>query len=330
MRALVTGGTGFLGKKLAYRLKNMGFEVTILGRNKTIGNKMKEEGFIFIESDLSHNKTIDACKNQDYVFHSGALSSPWGKYNDFFQSNVIGTKNVIEGCKLYKVKRLIHVSTPSIYFDYTDKFLVKESDTLPSSFVNDYAKTKYMAEELIDNAFKEGLNVITIRPRALFGPNDNAIIPRLIKANERGVVPIIDGGRSIIDITYVENVVDALILCMNSPSSTLGEKYNITNDEHVIFVELLEKVFNKLDMKLNGKNISFKFAYNAANVLELISRTILFGKEPLFTKYTAGVLAKSQTLDISKAKNELNYKPNISVDEGINLFIDWWSHNNES
>ena len=131
-------------------------------------------------------RVLQVCKDKDYIFHSGALSSPWGKYEDFYNANVLGTKHIIEGSQKYGIKRLIHVSTPSIYFYYDERQNVVENAKLPDTFVNHYATTKYMAEQAIDQAFTQGLPVITIRPRALFGPGDNAILPRLIKVCEKG------------------------------------------------------------------------------------------------------------------------------------------------
>ncbi|TXS01046.1 3-beta hydroxysteroid dehydrogenase [Bacillus sp. SH7-1] len=325
MKMLVTGGTGFLGQKLAFRLKNMGYEVTATGRNKTIGKVLEQNGIEFVHCPLvDRERVLKVCKDKDYIFHSGALSSPWGKYEDFYNANVLGTKHIIEGSQKYGIKRLIHVSTPSIYFYYDERQNVVENAKLPDTFVNHYATTKYMAEQAIDQAFAHGLPVITIRPRALFGPGDNAILPRLIKVCEKGALPRIGTENVLVDITYVENVVDALLLCMHSPKHTLGQKYNITNDERINLYEVIENVMKRLDKEVRYKKISYKTAFTLAAILEGISKTILFGKEPVLTKYTVSVLSKSQTLSIDKAKEELGYAPKVSIEEGITKFVDWW------
>lgn len=325
MNILVTGGTGFLGKKTAYRLKELGHNVSIIGRNEIVGKKMESEGIAFIKCDLSDRTSVlNSCENMDYVFHCGAFSSPWGKYEDFYSSNVTGTKNVIEGCFTHKIKRLIHVSTPSIYFQFDERLDVKEDSSLPKHFVNHYAHTKYLAEIEIDKAFEKGLPVITIRPRAIFGPEDNAIIPRLIKVNHEKFIPLIKNGEVVIDLTYVENVVDALLLCMESPENTLGQKYNITNDERVRLFDILTILFKEIEQPFKYRKINYSFAFQLARFLEWFSNTFRNGKEPLLTQYTVSVLSNSQTLCIEKAKNELGYIPRFTVQDGINEFVKWW------
>ncbi len=327
MRVLVTGATGFLGMKVAKRLSLMGFEVIGTGRNEKIGKELAQNGIRFIRGALEDRDHIVAlCHDQDYVIHCGALSSPWGKYKEFYQANVVGTQNVIEGCLKWNVNRLIHVSTPSIYFYYDERKNVKEDDVLPDKFVNHYAKTKYLAEVEIDKAFQQGLPAITIRPRALFGPGDQAIFPRLIKVCEKGMFPKIGSGHVEIDMTYVENVVDAILLCLSASDSALGHKYNITNGERVNLYSMIEMVMDRLDTSFTYKEISFKKAFFLAASLERISTLLLRGKEPLLTRYTISVLSQSQTLSIEKARKELGYEPAISIEQGTNEFIEWWKN----
>ncbi|WP_226665506.1 NAD-dependent epimerase/dehydratase family protein [Metabacillus litoralis] len=328
MNVLVTGATGFLGQKLAIRLVSLGYNVTGIGRNSKIGEFLQSNGVQYKMAALEdRNKIISLCQNQQFVFHCGALSSPWGKYKEFYLANVEGTKNVIEGCRKARVERLIHVSTPSISFYFDERRNVTETDLLPKRFVNHYAKTKYLAELEVDKAFKDGLAAITIRPRAIFGPGDNAILPRLIKVCEKGMFPKIGSGDVEIDLTYVENVVDAMLLCMTSTKETLGQKYNITNGERVNLYSIIEEVMNQLGKNFTYKEISYKKAMIIAQFLEYSSKVFLGGKEPILTRYTVSVLSQSQTLQIKKAEEELSYKPAVSIKEGTKDFIEWWKQN---
>ena len=324
-RVLVTGGTGFLGQHLCKRLNSLGYEVYVLGRNEKVGKELKKEGISFIQTSLTEEgKVHNACKGMKYVFHCAAFSSPWGNYEEFYQRNVVGTRNIISACEKNGVKRLIHVSTPSLYFRFDDRLGVKEEDPLPKKAVNHYAYTKRLAEKEIDLAYQRGLPVITIRPRALFGEGDTTIIPRLIKANAKKGVPMFRKGRILTDITYVGNVVDALLLCMNTREENLGEKYNITNGESMYFIDLLDRLFQELGTEFRKIHIPFSVAFSLVGLVEGLHKVFLPEKEPLLTRYSLSVIGKNQTLDITRAKEELGYSPSISVDEGIQRYVKWY------
>ena len=324
MKALVTGATGFLGGALTRRLHNMGWQVTALGRNTAKLDKLKNEGLRVLQHDLKEKSALtSACKDQDIVFHCAALPSPWGNFEAFYQANVIGTRNVIRGCEEHKVKRLVHVSTPSLYFGYASRVNVKETDGLPEP-VSNYAATKILAEQEVDEAFARGLATIAIRPRAIFGPGDTVIFPRLIPRLQSGRLPILGDGENVVDLTYIENVVDALLLCAESPANTLGKKYNISNGEPVKIWALVERICTELNLPSPTRRISYQTANAAATVLEFIYRLIPKQPEPPLTRISVSMMANSTTLDISAAKNELGYQPRVSVDEGFERFMKWW------
>lgn len=328
MKALITGATGFLGGALTRRLYSMGWDVTALGRNPKKLNQLEDDGIRVLQIDLKDKTALaNACKNQEIVFHCAALPSPWGNFETFYQANVIGTRNVIRGCEEHHVKRLVHVSTPSLYFDYNSRINVKETDPLPEP-VSNYSATKILAEQELDEAFARGLATIAIRPRALFGPGDTVIFPRLIPRLQSGRLPILGDGENVVDLTYIENVVDALLLCAESPASTLGKKYNISNGEPVKIWELVNRICDELNLPHPARKISYKTANAAATVLELLYSLIPFSPEPPLTRISVSMMANNTTLDISAAKNELGYQPKVSIDEGFDLFMKWWKEKN--
>jgi nucleoside-diphosphate-sugar epimerase len=326
MKALVTGATGFLGGRLTARLVRLGWSVTAVGRNETAGASLTRQGVCFVRADLSDETAVSsACRGQDAVFHCGALSSPWGRYREYYGSNVLGTRHVIAGCLRHDVGRMIHVSTPTVYFDYTHRLQIPESGPLPDRPANAYAATKRLAEREVERAAAAGLPVVTVRPRALFGPGDTTILPRLIRANAARGIPLIGGGRIEVDFTYIDNAVDALLLCAAAPTAAIGRTYNITNGEPALLVDVLQRLFDKLGVPMRGRPVSYSLVYGAAGLLELIARLVPGCPEPLLTRYTAGVLGRSQTLDITAARRELGYVPRVKLEEGLDAFAAWWN-----
>jgi nucleoside-diphosphate-sugar epimerase len=327
---LITGATGFLGGSTSNRLREIGnHRITVVGRNKEKLKKLHDNGMIVIEGDLScENIAKKACENQNFIFHCAALSSEWGNYEDFYSANVVATKNLVKyALNNNTIKRFIHVSSPSIYFNGKEMLNVREDFiSSDSKFINDYAKTKYLAEIEIDNGVKNGLKAITIRPRAIFGVGDTSILPRLLETNKL-FIPIINGGKILMDITYIENVVDSLICAAVASEDYIGEKYNITNGENIYLIELLEELFHGIDVKFNKKPIPLLTLKIVANISEVVYR-YFSKKEPKLTRYKVSLLSKSQTLDIAKAKNELRYFPRVSIKEGIDIFSSWYRNNN--
>ena len=330
MKTLVTGATGFLGGALTHRLYSMGWDVTALGRNAKKLDELEDEGIRSVQVDISQKDELSASFSDfELVFHCAAFPSPWGNFEKFYQANVIGTRNVVQACLENKVKRLVYVSTPSIYFNYNSRRDVKESDPLPEPISN-YAKTKLLAEEEIDKGFANGLAVVSIRPRALFGEGDTVIFPRLIPRLKNGRLPILGDGENVVDLTYIQNVVDALLLCAESPANTLGKKYNITNGEPVNIWKLIERICDELGYPYPSRKISFKTASSAASALEFIYSLIPYSPEPPLTRLSVSMMANNTTLDISAAKTELGYQPKVSIEEGVGRFLKWWKESHSS
>ena len=322
-KAVITGATGFLGSNLAKKLNSLGFKVVALGRNRQKGSLLQNEGIEFVCADLSDKDEIsNALKGARFVFHCAAKSSLWGRYKDFYNSNVLGTKNMLDLAKKSGAERFIHVSTPSIYFDFKDRFNIKEDEKLPEQFVNNYAQTKYLAEIEADKAFKDGLNVITIRPRGIYGTGDTALIPRLIRANQEKFIPKTVKDDILIDITHVQNVVESLICAMKADAVCFGKKYNITDGTPVHFYKMLEELLAGLGYSLNVKNLNYSKTAFLAGVMENFYKTFLPDIEPVFTKYYLGLLSFNMTLDIKKAREELGYTPLFSTKEGIKKVIE--------
>jgi nucleoside-diphosphate-sugar epimerase len=329
MKALVTGATGGLGRNLAERLHRDGHEVIATGRNREIGGLLTAQGIRFEPVDLADKlRLAELATGVDTVFHCAALSSPWGRYKDFHAANVVGTEHVALAALINKA-RLVHVSTPSIYFQFFDRLNISEFDPLPPRMVNHYADTKLKAEKIVTSyVAKEGLKAVIIRPRGIFGPYDTVLMPRLIAAAKDGAVPLINGGKAVVDVTYVDNVVHALMLAAKADHIDRGQAYNITNGQGMVLSNLLEMTFAALGLPYRPRTVPYWVAKTAAFLMEFGASLPMVTREPKLTRYTAGVFRFDQTLNIDRARRDLGYEPQVKMEEGIHRYAEWFrSHN---
>lgn len=328
MNILLTGATGFLGYRTLEKLVNLNYVKNIKATGRTLKktHQVNHPKVEYILGDLASNQFVNRLmKNVDCVIHAAALSSPWGKQEEFVSANVTTQNNLIDAAKKNDVKRYIYISTPSMYFELKDKLDIKESDPLPNRFINAYAKTKRLAEIELEKA---GIPFVILRPRALTGRGDTVIMPRLIRAYENGRLKIIGDGENIVDLTSVANVADAIILALTT-NMGINQIYNITNGAPVKLWDSIAVVLSKLGKIPPSKKIPFSIIKLVAIAMEFKSKMTNM-KEPDLTVYGVGILAKSMTMDISKAKELLGYEPLVSTEEAINEFVNWYKANEES
>ena len=322
MRLLVTGATGFLGSRLVEHLVEQGeiFSIIATGRKLSGDNKITSPKVNYLLGDLRDKNFVKKLFHDkiDVVINCASLSSPWGSYSLFYKSNVLTQKFLIEESIKASIKRFIYISSPSIYFNFKDSIGIKEDTPLPKKMVNNYAKTKWMAETMLQES---KLPYIILRPRALIGRGDTVIMPRLIRSCLEGKLKIIGSGNNIVDLTPVGNMVEAIRLSIFSPN--YNESYNISNGEPVNLWKSINAVLNAIEQPTIKSKLPYSMLYIIAQIMELKAR-ILGGREPVLTKYSVGVLAKSFTFDIQKAKEKLNYTPKQNTAEAIEEFAKWY------
>ena len=322
MEILVTGGTGFLGQHLARALLADGHHVSIMGRSMEKAHTLIKVGAVPVVADLrEHERVMAACRGMEAVYHVGALSAPWGRSADFQAINVGGTRAVIAGCRVHAVRRLLYVSSPSVVFDGHDQIDATENVPYPRRFASPYSLTKKLGEDLVHDAALFGLETVTIRPKAIFGPGDQTLLPRLVTAARQGRLPQIGDGHNLVDLTYVENVVHALRLALTA-SAASGKIYTITNHEHVPLWEMIRQVLLRVGLSTKLRVLPLSTVLAVAHLMEL--RAMFTGKEPLLTRYSATILARTQTYNITAARRDLGYSPLLSVAEGVERTLAAW------
>lgn len=323
MKLLVTGGTGMLGQAIVRKYHTQ-HSIRFLGRNQVIGKQLASSTHSeFVCADLQQQALLlDACQDIDAVIHCAALSSPWGKHRDFVLSNVEGTENILQAATQSKVKRFVHISTPSVYFNFQDKMMIKEEESLGPVFCNDYAQTKAWAEKKVLNS---ALNTVILRPRGIFGPYDQAILPRILAVIRHGILWLPSGRNPIVDLTYVDNVADAALLSAEQPVASKSV-FNITNDEPMPMQTVLQNLFSTLQQTVQIKTLPYPLIAPIIRMNEWCCRKLPTLPEPKLTRYTAALFHYHQTLDITKAKNQLGYQPQVSIKEGIQRYAQWYQH----
>jgi 2-alkyl-3-oxoalkanoate reductase len=326
---LVTGATGFLGGALARRLALAeGARVTALGRRANAGERLTRETqggqLRFVQADLAEPGVAEpACAGQVIVFHCAARAGAWGPYADFYRDNVTVTQNIIAGSRRAGA-RLVHVSTPSVCFAGRPRLNVSESDPLPAKQLSPYAGTKLLAEQAVRAAAAQGLRAVSIRPRAIFGPRDTTLLPRLIQRLAAGRLPILGDGRNQADLTYVDNVVDALLLCAQAPEALLGRTFHITNGEPVRLWAAIGQLCQALGYPLPRRRLPLPLALALARASELAHAALRRPGEPALTRYGVLLLALGATLDIRAARRDLGYAPRVSLADGLARVAEWW------
>ncbi len=326
MKALVTGGGGFLGRYIVEKLLRRGDKVRTFARGRY--KELEDIGAKTVMGDLRHSEAVGAaCEGIDTVFHTAAIAGIWGRKKDFFDINVTGTKNVIDACLKNGVKRLIYTSSPSVVFGSEDiKGADEESCPYPKKYLCEYAGTKAIAERAVLAVNGDGgLLTISLRPHLIWGPGDNHLIPRIIDRAKSGKLKKVGDGANLVDIVYVENAADAHLDAADhlDEDGVAGRAYFISQGEPVNLWDWIDDLLAAAQAPKIEKRVSFKAAYFAGSVLEFIYKVLFIRKEPVMTRFLATQLAKSHYFDIMAAKKTIKYSPAISNEEGLNRLVQY-------
>jgi nucleoside-diphosphate-sugar epimerase len=321
---IVTGASGFVGGHIVRALAQRGIRVTATGRNP-IALAAHSKYATCTPLDLSKDALGSLLDNADAIVHCAALSSPWGRESDFLSANVTATERLLAAALAAGVQRFVHLSSPSIYFDFIDRLDIREH-FIPQERVNAYARTKWLAELAVQRAFAAGLPTVTLRPRAIFGEGDAAIMPRILSVAEHGSFPLFGGGHALIDVTYVGNVVHAVLLALEAKHDCCGHSFNITDGISLTVRELLDAIFQSLQLRVRLRYVPRSLALSVAALVEAKARFSSQQSEPRFTRYGVGVLSYSQTLNIDAARLQLGYQPVWTTQIGIQRYASSRQH----
>ena len=314
MKIFITGGSGFVGgaaiKKLAATQ-----QIIAMSRSPASDTKILSLGATPLRSQLGFVKPADM-KGFDIVIHAAAHIGPWGTRRQYWQTNVEGTAQLIKAAKEAGVKRFIHIGTESGCFYGQDMYSIDETYPLSISSPYFYSETKAEAERqvLAANDPEHNFLTLSLRPRFIWGPGDQTILPELVKAVEKGQFMWISGGHAVTSSTNIHNLCHAIELALEKGVG--AEAYFIVDEKDHSFRELLTELLATQSLKPSDKSIPGWIVRGLAVLVEAIWTLFPIKADPPITRFAAALMSKECSIRSEKACDCLGYTPVVSMQDG--------------
>lgn len=305
----MTGATGGLGLSLCAALRDAGYFVRATGRSQAHEERLRQTADEFVRGDLLTMDLNTLHEGIDTVFHAAALSSPWGPEATFEAINVAATQRLLAASRTAGASGFVFVSSPSIYATLRDQPELSEESPLPQRSMNAYARTKRAAEGLVLAANTPAFRTVSIRPRALIGPDDKVLLPRILSLASRGWFPAMRGGRALIELTDVRDATSALVSAGKNLVTTAGKAINISGGQPTTVAQLVGKLAEALQRPIELRPIPLQLALFVARTSELACGLLPGRPEPRLTTYGVATLAYTQTFNLQRARDLLGYQP---------------------
>lgn len=318
MKAVVTGGAGFLGARIVNRLLERGDEVVVFSRTP----KAVPEGAETKRGDLREaGDVFRAVEGADAVFHVAAKAGVWGPREEYFGINLTGTRNVLAACQKHGVRNLVYTSTPSVVFDRGGISAGDESLPYPEKFLTHYAETKALAEQevLAANGVND-LRTVALRPHLIWGRGDPHLLPRVLERARAGKLKQVGNGRNKVDITHVNDAADAHLLALDNIETAAGNAYFISS-ETVELWPWINKVLERAGIPRLSATVGAATAYRAGAVMEFLWKVMAKKSEPPMTRFVAENLATSHWFKLDAAKRDLGYEAQWTGDYALDEYF---------
>jgi nucleoside-diphosphate-sugar epimerase len=324
VRALVTGGGGFLGRHLVAALLERGDSVVSFARGSY--PDLEAQGATCARGDLSDRSAlVRAASGADVVFHTAAKAGIWGDADEYWRVNVEGSRNVVAACLSARVKRLVFTSSPSVCFDGQDH--VQAGNDLPYArkFLAAYPRTKAQAERIVlGQNGSDGLATCALRPHLIVGPDDPHLLPRLAARARAGRLAIVGDGKNEVSLTWVDNAVDAHLAAaerLEPRAPHAGKAYFIAQREPVVLWTWIGEILERMGIPRPKRRVPLAVAYSAGAMLELWWRARGLSSEPPMTRFLALELARSHSYDQGPAERDFGYRERVSMAEATGRLI---------
>ena len=331
MKALVTGGGGFLGGALVRLLLSKGAQVRVLARGSY--PELKALGVDCVQGSVAdEDADMRACLGCDTVFHVAAKVGMWGRYEDFYNANVLGTANLLAAAKAAGAARFVFTSTPSVVYPGGGRDVNgwDESAPYPKKFDSYYAETKARAERLVLKANATHFSTVSLRPHLVWGPGRDHMIATIIERGRAGRLRRIGDFNKLIDVTYIDDAANAHWLAaakLCPGAACAGKAYFISQGDPRPNWDVVNLILAAAGGQPVTKTLSYAAARAAAAAMETLWRLARARTEPPLTLFVLQQLTTAHWFDISAARRDLGYCPGIRIEEGMRRLAEWLKHN---
>ncbi|WP_437226621.1 NAD-dependent epimerase/dehydratase family protein [Planctomicrobium sp. SH661] len=320
MLALVTGGGGFLGRYIVEQLQARGDVVRVYSRGAY--PEFVNAGVDVHQGDLRDSSRLaQAMQGVEAVFHVAAIPGIWGKWQTYYETNTLGTLNLIQAARSNKVQRLIYTSSPSVVYDGQPHLNADESLPYPDKYLCHYPRSKALAEQAVLEANgKGGLKTVALRPHLIWGPRDNHLIPRLIQRAQAGRLIRVGKGDNLVSMSYVENAAAAHLQAhdaLQAGDRCAGKAYFINEPEPVSLWMWVNEILALAQLPPVRRYISPGLARLIGAGCEGIYTLLGRQTDPPMTRFLASQLSQSHTYSVQRARDDFNYDPKVSYLEGM-------------
>ncbi len=326
LKALVTGGGGFLGSAIVRLLRGRGDDVVVVARGDY--PDLRALGVSLVRADITDlGGLTEAATGCDVAFHAAAKAGVWGSFESYHKPNVVGTEMLIAACLATRVKKLVFTGSPSVVFDGTDQ--PNGTSALPYAHPpsSHYSATKATAERLVLKANSRQLATISLRPHLIYGPGDPHLVPRVIDRASKGRLALVGDGSNRVSLTFIENAAAAHLQAgdgLSFSAARAGRAYFINDPEPVVFGQWLSTLVERLGLPPIKRHLSIAAAVRIGGALEFVWNALRLGGEPPLTRSVARNLGLTHTYSISEAVRDFGYRPPVSAVDGFERTVEWF------